>query len=89
MNSPPQGDLPGQYADKGKFWTVSIGEYDRSSRGNRDKEPHDHVERKIKSIIRHRLFDKKTFNYDIALIEIDGLPVIFQVSNLKELTFSF
>ena len=78
MNSPHQDE---RYADERMLWTVTIGEYDRSSSGNKEKEPHEHVDKKIKTLIRHKHFDRKTFNYDIALIEIDGLPVFYQVFN--------
>jgi hypothetical protein len=41
-------------------------------------EAHDHVDRKIKKVVTHRDFDKFTYEYDIALLEMHDGPINYQ-----------
>ena len=35
-------------------------------------EPHNHVDRRVKKVVTHRNFDKFTYEYDIALLEMQA-----------------
>ena len=43
-------------------------------------EPDDHVDRRIKKVVTHRSFDKITYEYDIALLEMHDGPIKYQVA---------
>ena len=54
---------------------VRIGEYHVLNTNEPDK----HVDRRIKKVVTHRSFDKITYEYDIALLEMHDGPVKYQV----------
>ena len=47
---------------------VRIGEYNVLNLN----EPHNHVDRRVKKVVTHRNFDKFTYEYDIALLEMQA-----------------
>jgi len=53
---------------------VRIGEYHVLNTNEPDK----HVDRRIKKVVTHRSFDKITYEYDIALLEMHDGPVKYQ-----------
>jgi len=52
---------------------VRIGEYNVLNLN----EPHKHIDRRVQKVVTHRNFDKFTYEYDIALLEMQS-PVSFQ-----------
>ena len=42
-------------------------------------EAHSHIDRKIRKVVTHRNFDKFTYEYDIALLEMHDGPINYQV----------
>merc|ERR1711981_1293132 len=50
---------------------VRVGEYHVLN----TNEPDDHVDRRIKKVVTHRSFDKITYEYDIALLEMHDGPI--------------
>ena len=57
---------------------VRVGEYHVLN----TNEPDDHVDRRIKKVVTHRSFDKITYEYDIALLEMHDGPIKYQVGSL-------
>ena len=55
---------------------VRVGEYHVLN----TNEPDDHVDRRIKKVVTHRSFDKITYEYDIALLEMHDGPIKYQVA---------
>ena len=55
---------------------VRIGEYHVLN----TNEPDAHVDRRIKKVVTHRSFDKITYEYDIALLEMHDGPIKYQVT---------
>jgi len=53
---------------------VRVGEYHVL----KTNEPHKHIDRRIKKVITHRSFDKFTYEYDIALLEMHDGPINYQ-----------
>jgi len=53
---------------------VRVGEYHVLN----TNEPDDHVDRRIKKVVTHRSFDKITYEYDIALLEMHDGPIKYQ-----------
>jgi len=53
---------------------VRVGEYNVLN----TKEVHKHVDRRIKKVVTHRSFDKFTYEYDIALLEMHDTPIKYQ-----------
>jgi len=53
---------------------VRIGEYHVLN----TNEPDAHVDRRIKKVVTHRSFDKITYEYDIALLEMHDGPIKYQ-----------
>ena len=45
-------------------------------------EPDEHVDRRIKKVVTHRSFDKITYEYDIALLEMHDGPIKYQVASV-------
>ena len=65
---------------------VRVGEYHVLN----TNEPDDHVDRRIKKVVTHRSFDKITYEYDIALLEMHDGPIKYQVAPIPfafEITF--
>ena len=56
---------------------VRVGEYHVLN----TNEPDDHVDRRIKKVVTHRSFDKITYEYDIALLEMHDGPIKYQVAS--------
>ena len=50
---------------------VRVGEYHVLN----TNEAHAHIDRKIKKVVTHRSFDKFTYEYDIALLEMHDGPI--------------
>ena len=57
---------------------VRVGEYHVLN----TNEEHSHVDRRIKKVVTHRKFDKITYEYDIALLEMHDGPVNYQVQKI-------
>ena len=55
---------------------VRVGEYHVLN----TNEPDAHVDRRIKKVVTHRSFDKITYEYDIALLEMHDGPIKYQVT---------
>lgn len=53
---------------------VRVGEYHVL----RTNEAHRHIDRRIKKVVTHRKFDKATYEYDIALLEMHDGPINYQ-----------
>ena len=53
---------------------VRVGEYHVL----KTNEPHKHIDRRIKKVVTHRNFDKATYEYDIALLEMHNGPINYQ-----------
>ena len=53
---------------------VRVGEYHVLN----TNEAHAHIDRKIKKVVTHRSFDKFTYEYDIALLEMHDGPINYQ-----------
>jgi len=53
---------------------VRVGEYHVLN----TNEAHRHVDRRIKKVVTHRNFDKFTYEYDIALLEMHDKPIKYQ-----------
>lgn len=53
---------------------VRVGEWQVLNRN----EPHDHIDRRIKKVVTHKKFDKFTYEYDIALLQMHQAPIKFQ-----------
>ena len=47
-------------------------------------EAHSHIDRKIRKVVTHRNFDKFTYEYDIALLEMHDGPINYQVCSCKD-----
>ena len=65
---------------------VRVGEYHVLN----TNEPDAHVDRRIKKVVTHRSFDKITYEYDIALLEMHDGPIKYQVASIPfpfEITF--
>ena len=54
---------------------VRVGEYHVLN----TNEAHSHIDRKIRKVVTHRNFDKFTYEYDIALLEMHDGPINYQV----------
>ena len=54
---------------------VRVGEYHVLN----TNEAHSHIDRKIRKVVTHRSFDKFTYEYDIALLEMHDGPINYQV----------
>jgi len=50
---------------------VRVGEYHVLNKN----EAHPHIDRRISKVVTHKLFDKFTYEYDIALLQMHGSPV--------------
>jgi len=53
---------------------VRVGEYHVLN----TNEAHRHIDRRIKKVVTHRNFDKFTYEYDIALLEMHDAPIKYQ-----------
>ncbi|XP_023334631.1 uncharacterized protein LOC111706097, partial [Eurytemora carolleeae] len=53
---------------------VRIGEYHVLNRN----EAHPHIDRRVRKVVTHKLFDKFTYEYDIALLQVHGDKLDFQ-----------
>ena len=53
---------------------VRVGEYHVLN----TNEAHKHLDRRIKKVVTHRNFDKFTYEYDIALLEMHDAPIKYQ-----------
>ena len=54
---------------------VRVGEYHVLN----TREEHPHIDRRIKKVVTHRSFDKITYEYDIAVLEMHDGPIDYQV----------
>jgi secreted trypsin-like serine protease len=59
---------------------VRVGEYNNNNRN----EPDRHVDRRIRKVVTHRSFDKITYEYDIALLEMHEGPIKYQVEFVRK-----
>jgi len=53
---------------------VRVGEYHVL----RTNEAHKHIDRRIRKVVTHRKFDKGTYEYDIALLQMQDVPINYQ-----------
>ncbi|XP_053126279.1 suppressor of tumorigenicity 14 protein [Hemicordylus capensis] len=81
-----QDENPIRYSDA-KIWTAYMGLHDQSDRSNKNVQ-----QRGIKQIIRHPSFNDFTFDYDLAVLELDSpvtLTNYIQPICLPDITHEF
>ena len=57
---------------------LRLGDHDRHS----NKEPDDHIKRGVVDIKKHPEFNRKSLENDIAVLKIEGEPLVYQTNIL-------